>query len=122
MALCGVRLRLGVAWVRLPSGAARFVLRISGVTPTDRPITVEIMLARPDDPGSSISVGAHAMGRKHSAAVFPDTELRFDVTAAVNRLGVPAVVVSVVPLFLGPRGRNWPAFEYAGMEILGSAA
>jgi hypothetical protein len=122
VARTGVRQPLAVATVRLPSGAARCVLRISGVTPTDRPITVEIMLARPDDPGSSISVGAHAMGRKHSAAVFPDTELRFDVTAAVNRLGVPAVVVSVVPLFLGPRGRNWPAFEYAGMEILGSSA
>jgi hypothetical protein len=117
-----MRQPLAAATVRLPSGSGRRILRITGVSPTDRPITVEIMLARPDDPGSSISVGAHAMGRKHSAAVFPDTELRFDVTAAANRLGVQAVVVSVVPLLLGPRERNWPAFEYAGMEILGSSA
>ena len=113
---------LATATVRLPPRTARRTLRIIGVSPSNRPITVEIMLARPDDPGSSISVGAHAMGRKHSAAVFPDTELRFDVTAAVNRLGVQAVVVSVVPLLLGPHDHNWPAFEYAGMEIFGSSA
>jgi hypothetical protein len=122
VACVGMRQPLAVATVRLPSGAAGCVLRITGVTPTDRPLTVEIMLARPDDPGPSISVGAHAMGRKHSAATFPDTELRFDITAAVHRLGAPAAVVSVEPLQLGPNQRNWPAFEYAGMEILGSSA
>jgi hypothetical protein len=111
---------LAVATLRLPSGAARCTLRISGVVPTDRPLTVEILLARPGDPGSAISVGAHAMGRRHSAATFPDTELRFDVTAAVLRLRAPSVVVSVVPLALVPGQRTWPAFEYTGMAILAS--
>jgi Common central domain of tyrosinase len=113
---------LAVATLRLPSGTARRVLRIADVTPTDRPLSVEIMLARPGDPSSWISVGAHAMGRKHSVATFPDTELRFDITAAVGRLGTPAVVVSVMPLALGPDQSNWPAFEFSGMEILGSPA
>jgi Common central domain of tyrosinase/Polyphenol oxidase middle domain len=113
---------LVVAKIRLPSGAARFTLRITGVSPADRPLTVEIALARPGDPESWVSVGAHAMGRKHSDATFPDTELCFDITAAVHRLGVSAVVVSIVPLPLGPSQRSWPAFEYAGMEILGSPA
>jgi Common central domain of tyrosinase len=121
VARVGMGLPLAVATIRLPSGAVRCVLRITGVTPTDRPLTVEIMLARPNDPGPSISVGAHAMGRKHSTAAYPDTELRFDITAAVRRLGVPEVVVSVVPLLLGPDQRSWPAFENAGMEILGSS-
>jgi hypothetical protein len=112
------RQNLAVATLRLPPGAARRVLRITGVTPTDRPLTVEIVLARPGDPGSSIIVGAHAMGRKHSAATFPDTELRFDITAAAVHLGTPAVAVSVVPLLLGPEPSNWPTFEYVAMEIM----
>jgi hypothetical protein len=32
------------------------------------------------------------------------------------------VVVSVMPLALGPNQSNWPAFEFSGMEILGSPA
>jgi Common central domain of tyrosinase len=117
-----IRQPLAAATVRLPSGSARRILRITGVSPTDRPLTVEIMLARPGDPLSWISVGAHAMGRKHSIATFPDTELRFDITAAVDRLGTPAVVVSVVPLALGLDQGSWPAFEFAGIEIVGSSA
>ncbi len=112
------RRTLAVVTLRLPPGAARHVLRITGVVPTERPLTVEIVLARPGDPGSSVSVGAHAMGRKHSAATFPDTELRFDITAAAQHLGTPAVVVSVVPLLLGPGQSSWPTFEYVAMEIL----
>ena len=111
---------LATATLRLPRGAAHSTLRISGVTPTDRPLSVEILLARPGDPAASISVGAHAMGRKHSQAAFPDTELRFDITTAVARLGAPAVLVSVVPLPLGPGQRDWPRFDHAGMEILAS--
>jgi hypothetical protein len=122
MARVAMRQPLAVATVGLPYGAARRVLRITGVPPTDRPLTVEIVLARPGDPSSSISVGAHAMGRKHSTAMFPDTELRYDITTAASRLAAPAVVVSVVPLPLGPNQHNWPAFEYASMEILGSRA
>jgi hypothetical protein len=120
MPLDVTRQRLATARLRLPSGPSRFTLRFTGVRPTDRPLTVEIALGRPGDPGSWVTVGAHAMGRMHSAATFPDTEPRFDITAAVNRLGVPAVEVSVLPLQLGPNQRHWPRFEYAGMEILGA--
>jgi hypothetical protein len=72
--------------VRLPSGAARFTLRITGVSPADRPLAVEIALAQPSDPESWVSLGARAMGRKHSDATFPDSELCFDITAEVHRL------------------------------------
>jgi Common central domain of tyrosinase len=118
-----VRQPLVVATVRLPSGAARLTLRITSVVPRDRPLTAEIVLARTGEDGLRISVGAHAIGRKHSEPTYPDTELRFDITAAVKRLGSPpAAVVSVAPLALGPGQRSWPPFEYATMEVLGSPA
>ena len=114
---------LAVATVRLPSGAARSTLRITGVVPGNRPLSVEIMLARPNDPASAISVGAHAIGRRHSPPTYPDTELRYDVTAALTLLGEPAAVsVSVVPLALGPGQSNWPPFEHTGMEVIRSPA
>jgi hypothetical protein len=110
---------LAVATVGLPSGAAHSTLRITGVVPGNRPLSVEIMLARPGDPVFAISVGAHAIGRRHSPPTYPDTELRYDVTAAVKLLGEPAtVIVSVVPLALGPGQRNWPPFEHTGIEIV----
>ncbi len=114
---------LAVVRVGLPSGAARFTLRIAGVRPADRPLTVEIALTRPDDAETWVSVGAHAMGRIHSAPTFPDTEPRFDITAAVRRLRASSVVeVAVVPLALGPNQRTWPNFDYTHMEVLGASA
>jgi Common central domain of tyrosinase len=111
---------LAAATVRLPSPAARHILRFTGVVPSDRPLTVEICVGRPGDPGSWVSVGAHAVGRRHSAATFPDTELRFDVTAVTKRLAVPTVVVSVMPLPLGPAQREFPPFEYDSVAIDGA--
>ena len=108
---------LATAALGVPAGQGRCTLRISGVVPGDRPLTVEIALARPGDPGSAVSVGAYAMGRLHSAPTFPDTEPCFDVTDVVGRLGSPAVVVSVLPLALGPASLGWPAFRYAGMTL-----
>ena len=103
--------------LRVPPGDGRRMLRISGVLPADRPMTVEIVMARPDDPASAIGVGAFACGRKHgSAPVFPDTEPRFDVTAAARLLAVPTVSVRVLPLPLG-RGQP-PPFTYSGMAIV----
>ena len=94
---------------------------MSGVEPGDRPLSVEIALARPGDAASWISVGALAMGRTHSPATFPDTAPRFDVTAAVHRLGTPRVDVAVSALSLGTGQRSWPAFRYSGMEIMAVA-
>lgn len=109
--------RLAGAVLPVPAGAARNVLRISGVAPGARPLSVEIVVARPGDPASAISVGAIAMGRTHSAPVFPDTEPRFDVTAALDTLGVGRVEVAVLPLALGVAQRDWPAFQYSNMWI-----
>jgi hypothetical protein len=84
---------------------------------------VEFVLARPGEPGSGITVGAHAMGRRHSPPAFPDTELRFDITAAMNRLGATrAATLSVVPLDLGSGHRDRSAFAYDSIDVLGLPA
>ena len=92
-------------------------LRITGVLPGDRPISVEIVLARVGDPASAISIGACAIGRRHSTPTFPDTELRFDVEAALRRLGTSSVTAAVLPLTLGPGEYQPPTFVYSGMAI-----
>jgi len=84
-------------------------------------MSVEIVLARPGNPASAISVGAFACGRKHaSPAVFPDTEPCFDVSAAVALLAAPDVAVSVLPLPLGPGQWQPPPFTYSAMAITAS--
>ena len=112
--------KLASALARVPSGFARCILRISGVEPGDRPLSAEVCIGqpggRPGDPASWISVGALAMGGAHGPAVFPDTEPRFDVTAAVRTLGTQTVEVAVLPLALGVGQRSWPPFRYAGLE------
>jgi hypothetical protein len=113
--------RLATAMLPVPAGASRCVLHISGVEPGNRPLSVEIALARQGDAESWISVGAIAMGRAHSPATFPDTEPRFDVTAAVNALGAPAVEVAVLALPLGVGQRDWPRFRHSTMEIVAAA-
>jgi hypothetical protein len=105
--------------LRVPRGPGSRTLRISGVMQADRPMSVEIAVARPGDPASAISVGAFACGRTHgSAAVSPDTEPRYDVSAAVQLLGTPSVSVTVLPLPLGSEPRQPPPFTYAGMAIV----
>ncbi|HEY3848009.1 MAG TPA: tyrosinase family protein [Acetobacteraceae bacterium] len=107
--------------LRVPPGAGSLTLRIAGVLPSDRPMNVEIVMARPDEPASAISVGAFAVGRKHgSSPVFPDTEPRFDVGAVVRLLAAPTVLVSVLPLPLGPGQRQPPPFTHSSMAITAS--
>jgi hypothetical protein len=107
--------------LRVPAGNRGRALRITGVQPSDRPISVEVVMARPENPDSAISVGAFAVGRKHgSPAVSPDTAPRFDVSAATQLLAAPTVLVSVLPLPLGPGQYRPPRFEYATMEIVAS--
>jgi Common central domain of tyrosinase len=110
--------RLAHAVLNVPAGGARYALRIGGVEPGDRPLSVEICLGRAGDAASLISVGALAMGIAHGPAVFPDTAPLFDVTAAVHALGTPTVEVAVLPLALGVGQRSWPAFRFSGMEIV----
>ncbi len=75
-------------------------LRIAGILPQDRPMSVEITLSTPDgDP--AIPVGAFACGRHPDPPGYPDTEIRLDVTAALRRLGTRTVAVSILPLSLG---------------------
>jgi polyphenol oxidase len=96
------------------------VLRIAGVQPGDRPLSVEIALARPGgDRASAVGVGAYAAGRRQGQPVFPDTEPHFDVTAALHGLGTSAVDVIVLPLSLGPKDYVPPPFVYTSMEIIG---
>ena len=84
-------------------------------------MSVEIVMARPDDPASAISVGALAVGRKHdSPPVFPDTEPHFDVSAAIRQLATPAAAVSVLPLSLGAAQRQPVPFTYSSMAIVAS--
>jgi hypothetical protein len=105
----------------VPAGAGGGTLRIAGVLPTDRPMSVEIVMARPDDPASAISVGALAVGRTHdSPPVFPDTEPHFDVSAAIRQLATPAAAVSVLPLSLGAAQRQPVPFTYSSMAIVAS--
>jgi hypothetical protein len=86
-------------------------------------MSVEVVLGRPDDPASAISVGAIAVGRTHgNPPVFPDSEPRFDVTAAVRRFAAPTVTVSVLPLSLGPGQRPPAPFAYSGMAIVAAPA
>jgi len=116
---------LAVETLQVPAGAlshapatGRCMLRISGVLPTQRPVTAEVVVAAAGDPGSAVVVGAISGGRRHSRpSGFPDTEPRFDVTAAVKRLATPTVVVSVLPLSLGPDLPGPPAFTHGGMSI-----
>jgi hypothetical protein len=108
--------------LRVPPGTGGRTLRITGVRQADRPMSVEIAVSRPGDPASAISVGAFACGRTHgSAAVFPDTEPRFDVSAAVRLLVTPSVSVTVLPLPLGPGQRQPPPFTYDGMVIVAAS-
>jgi hypothetical protein len=92
-------------------------LRINNVQPGDRPISMEVVLFRVGDPASMISVGACAIGRRHSTPTFPDTELRFDVEAALRRLGTSRVMAAILPLTLGPVEYRPPAFIYSSMAI-----
>ncbi len=92
-------------------------LRIAGVQPGDRPISAEIVLSRVGDPASAISIGAGAIGRRHSTPAFPDTELRFDVEAALRRLGTSSVLAAILPLTLGPGEYQPPTFAYSSMAI-----
>ena len=94
------------------------MLRIAGVQPGDRPLSVAIMLAAAEQPATAICVGAHAMGRRHSAPSFPDTELRFDVTAAVRQLGGSTVDVMAVPLSLGHGDYRPPALTWSTVELI----
>jgi hypothetical protein len=103
----------------VPAGAGGCTLHISGVQPSDRPMSVEVVIARPDDPARAISVGAIALGRRHGGpAIFPDTAPRFDVGAAVRLLGASAVRVSVLALPLVPGQREPPPFTYSAMTIV----
>jgi polyphenol oxidase len=105
--------------LRVPADAGRCTLRIAGVLTSDRPMSVEVVMGRPEQPASAISVGAIAVGRTHgSPPVFPDSESRFDVSAAVRRLAAPMVTVSVLPLSLGPGQRQPAPFTYAGMTMV----
>ncbi|HEY1932275.1 MAG TPA: tyrosinase family protein [Acetobacteraceae bacterium] len=113
--------RLASAILSVPADAAHCVLKIRGVEPGDRPTSVEIALARPGDVASWISVGAIAMGRTHSPATFPDTEPRFDVTAAVGILGARALEVAVLALPLSVGQRDSPQFRHSTMEIVAAA-
>ena len=110
--------RLAGALLNVPLDAARCELHMRGVQPGDRPLSVEIALARPDDANSWISVGALAMGSAHGPAAFPDTEPRFDVTAAIRTLAAPIVEVAILPLALGTGQQSWPPFRCTGMEIV----
>jgi hypothetical protein len=99
------------------SSAARYILRISGVVPSLRPMTVEVVVAAPDDPLSAVVVGAISAGRRHSPASFPDTEQCFDVTAALKRLAARTIAVSILPIALGPDLTSAPPFIYTGMRV-----
>ena len=84
------------------SDPRRLMLRITGILPQDRPMSVEVTLGAPDgDPARAIPVGAFACGRHPIPPGYPDTETRLDVTAALRRLDTRTVVVSVLPLDLG---------------------
>ena len=112
---------LASATLAVPATSGGHTLRIAGVLPSDRPMSVEIVMARPDDPASAISVGAIAIGRTHGRPPeFPDTEPRFDVSAAVRLLATPTALVSVLPLSLGPGERQPPPFTWSGMTLVAS--
>ena len=92
-------------------------LWITGVLPGNRSITVEIALTRVGDPASAITIGACAIDSRHRTPTFPDTELRFDVEAALRRLGTSSVTAAVLPLTLGPGEYQPPAFVYSSIAI-----
>jgi hypothetical protein len=107
--------------LHVPAGTGSRTLHIRGVLPTDRPMSVEIVVGRADDPASAISVGAVAIGRKHGTLPeFPDTEPRFEVSAAIRLLASPTVLVSVLPLPLGPGLLQPVPFTYSSMAIIAS--
>ena len=123
MARPGPRQPLASATLAVPRrNGRRRELRITGVLPGDRPISLEIALSRVGDPASAITIGACAIGRRHSTPTFPDTELRFDVEASLRRLGTSSVTVAVLPLTLGPGEYQPPAFVYSSIAITAAPA
>ncbi|MCL2428046.1 MAG: tyrosinase family protein [Alphaproteobacteria bacterium] len=108
---------LAAATLPVPPGSGRAELGIEGVEPTERPITVEIEIARTGAPETAMTVGALAIGRRHSDPVYPDTEPRFDITAALARLRASVVTATVRPLRLGPEGAAWPSFRHSDIVI-----
>ena len=101
----------------VPPGA--HTLQIGGVLPGQRPMTVVVTLSRPHDQTAAIPIGAIAIGRKHSAAEFPDTMPHFDIRAAIRLLGTSKVEAAVVPLSLGTDTTEPPPFVYGAMTIAG---
>jgi len=99
------------------AGGNRRGLRISGVLPGERPLSMAIALARSGDPSSAITIGACAIGRRHSKPSYPDTELHFDIEAALRRLGTSSVTAAVIPLSLGEPAYQPPTFIHSGMAI-----
>ena len=123
LARLGPRQPLASATLTVPRRSERSrELRIAGVLPGDRPISVEIVLTRVGDPTSAITIGACAIGRRHSTPAFPDTELRFDVEAALRRLGTSSVTAAVLPLTLGPGEYQPPTFVYSSIAITAAPA
>jgi hypothetical protein len=123
LARLGQRQPLASATLTVPRRSERNrELRIAGVLPSDRPISVEIVLNRVGDPTSAITIGACAIGRRHSTPTYPDTELRFDVEASLQRLGTSSVTTSVLPLTLGPGEYQPPALVYSSIAIMAAPA
>jgi hypothetical protein len=110
------KLYLPLRHPRPKSDADRYILRISGVVPSSRPMTVEVAVTATDD-SPPVVVGAISAGRRHSPASFPDTEQRFDITAALRPLAAPAVAVSILPVTLGSDTTSAAPFNYTGMRI-----
>jgi hypothetical protein len=81
------RQALAIKPLTVPSDTTNLTLRIAGVEPGDQTLNVEFAIARPGDPASVISVGARTAGRQHGMTNFPDSELRFNIGAAVHRRG-----------------------------------
>lgn len=108
---------IATATLPVPPGSGRIMLHVAGVEPGQRPITVEIAVARAGAPETALTVGAIAIGRRHEDPLYPDTEPRFDITAALERLQAGLVTATIRPLPLGPEDAPLPPFRHGDLSL-----
>jgi Common central domain of tyrosinase len=104
-----------------PAGETnRYDLVIQGIQAPAQTMTVGVYLKSVDDqqPGPGIAVGSFAAVRSGGQIVFPEDQLKFDITEVLKRIRTEKISVSLVPYALGnDANRQYPPLKYESMQI-----
>ncbi len=102
----------------LSNRPVRYGLEINGITPPERPMTIEVQVKPVGTVGKSgVTIGTFAAVRSGGRIVFPDTNLSFDMSEAMRRFPGSQFTVWLVPLTLGTNQRPYPPLAYKAIRI-----